>query len=72
MPGAFLFTEHLPVDPLSVVPYPQPKQAFVVVDLYFNAARVRMLERIAQSLPCKLMNFVTNNLISSSVNGLIV
>jgi hypothetical protein len=58
MPGAATFVENLAVDASSIVPDPQAKLPFVVVDVYFYPLGVGVPECVAQRLTCNPVDFV--------------
>jgi hypothetical protein len=61
MSGTLIFTQKLRVNPLTIVPYTQPKLPFVIPDLHFDPPRLCVPERIAQCLHCNQVNFVSQN-----------
>jgi hypothetical protein len=61
VPWARLLAKNLRVNPLSVVPDPQPKLLCVIVDFDFDLSRLCVAECIAQGLACNPVDFVPQN-----------
>ena len=61
MPGAPLFLKNLRVDALPVIPDPQAKLPFVIVDFHFDLPRLSVPRGIAQRLAGNPVDFVADD-----------
>ncbi len=59
MSGTLIVIQKLRVNPLTIVPHPQPKLPFVIPDFHFDPLRLCVLESIAHCLAGNPIDFVS-------------